>query len=102
MRSGDVLEDRFVIDHLAGAGGMGEVFQAWDRQTSRAVAVKVLRGDAASDIVRFERETRILRDLDDPCIVRHIAHGTAPSGDPYLVMEWLEGEDLGKRIGRGR
>lgn len=102
MHSGDVLADRFVIEHLAGSGGMGEVFRAWDPQSNQPVAVKVLRGDALSDLARFEREVRILSEIDDPRVVRHIAHGTSVAGDPYLVMEWLEGEDLAKRLARGR
>jgi len=102
LHQGDVLEDRFVIDRLAGAGGMGEVYRALDRQTDKLVAVKILRGDGAGDIARFEREARILRGIDDPHVVRHIAQGAAPSGDPYLVMEWLEGEDLSRRLRRGR
>ncbi len=102
MRSGDVLANRFVIDRLAGRGGMGEVYCASDRETGQLVAVKVLRGEGAGNIVRFEREARILSKVDDSRVVRHVAHGKAPSGDPYLVMEWLEGEDLAQRLSRGR
>jgi FixJ family two-component response regulator len=102
LHQGDVLEDRFVIDRLAGAGGMGEVYRAEDRHTGSLVAIKVLRGDGAGDLARFEREARILRAIDDPHVVRHIAQGAAPSGDPYLVMEWLDGEDLSRRLRRGR
>jgi FixJ family two-component response regulator len=102
LHQGDVLEDRFVIDRLAGTGGMGEVYRAQDRQTDKPVAVKVLRGDGAGDLARFEREARILRAIDDPRIVRHIAQGAVESGDPYLVMEWLDGEDLSRRLRRGR
>lgn len=101
LHRGDILEDRFVIDRLAGAGGMGEVYKALDRKTGGLVAVKVLRGDGAADLARFEREARILRGIDDPHVVRHIAQGSAPSGDPYLVMEWLDGEDLSRRLRRG-
>lgn len=102
MRRGDVLSDRFVIERFAGAGGMGEVYQGLDRRTGQPIAVKVLRGDGANDIARFEREARILRGIDDPRVVRHIAEGAAPTGDPYLVMEWLDGEDLSCRLARGR
>lgn len=102
LHHGDVLDERFVIDRLAGAGGMGEVYRALDRHSGQFVAVKVLRGDGAGDVARFEREARLLRAIDDPRVVRHIAQGTAPSGDPFLVMEWLDGEDLSRRVRRGR
>lgn len=102
LHQGDVLENRFVVERLAGAGGMGEVYRAQDRQSATPVAVKVLRGDGAGDLARFEREARILRAIDDPRVVRHIAQGAVPSGDPYLVMEWLDGEDLSHRLRRGR
>jgi FixJ family two-component response regulator len=101
MHRGDVLANRFVIENLAGAGGMGEVYRGLDQQTGQTVAVKILRGDEASDIARFEREARLLQAIDDPHVVRHITHGTVQSGDPYLVMEWLEGEDLSRRLARG-
>ena len=102
LHQGDVLENRFVIDRLAGAGGMGEVYRALDRQSGGLVAVKILRGDGAGDLARFEREARILRAIDDPHVVRHIAQGSVPAGDPYLVMEWLDGEDLSRCLRRGR
>lgn len=101
LHHGDVLEDHFVIDRFAGAGGMGEVYRALDRHSGQFVAVKVLRGDGAGDLARFEREARILRAIDDPHVVRHIAQGAVSSGDPYLVMEWLDGEDLSHRLRRG-
>ena len=102
MRSGDVVDDRFVIEHLAGRGGMGEVYRARDRQSDADVAIKILRGDDRGDLARFDREVRILREIDDPGIVRYIAHGTTNDGAPYLAMEWLEGEDLAKRLARER
>ncbi|AGP39843.1 hypothetical protein BE04_15285 [Sorangium cellulosum] len=102
MQSGDIVEDRFVIEQLAGHGGMGAVFRARDRASQGPVAMKVLRGRAESDVARFLRETRILREIDDPRIVRYVAHGALPSGEPYLAMEWLEGEDLAVRLTRER
>src|SRR5262249_11018590 len=46
------------------------------------------------------REARILAELSHPRIVRYIAHGAVPSGEPYLAMEWLDGEDLGAPLSR--
>jgi len=102
MRPGDVVDGRFEIEHLAGSGGIGEVFRARDRLTARAVALKVLRGDCAALESRLEREARALAGLRHPGIVRYVTHGVTSSYEPYLVMEWLEGEDLQARILRRR
>src|SRR5262249_31396024 len=52
-------------------------------------------------IEKFLEEAEILASLRHPHIVSYVAHGRAPGGDAYLVMEWLEGEDLGRRLARG-
>lgn len=49
---------------------------------------------------RFEREANILAKLRHPSIVRYVAHGSTPDGEPFLVMEWLDGEDLHARLAR--
>ncbi len=79
---------------------MGEVFQALDETTGHPVALKIIR--EASDRVRFEREARALAELQHPAIVRLVAHGSIPGGEPYLAMEWLEGEDLAALLRRRR
>jgi tetratricopeptide (TPR) repeat protein len=101
MQRGDVLEDRFDIEALAGAGGMGQVFRARDRHSGAPVAVKVLLGDIGSQGARFVHETRALSELSHPSIVGYVAHGSAGGGEPYLAMEWLDGEDLACRLERG-
>ena len=101
MQPGDLVDARFEVVRLAGRGGMGEVYQARDRQSGDTVAVKVLRGDALDLRARFEREARVLAELRHPGIVRYVAHGLLPSDEVYLAMEWLEGEDLGQRLRRG-
>ncbi len=100
MQAGDVITDRFELTELAAQGGMGEVWSARDRLSGERVALKVMREPASSAVQRFEREGRILAELRHPGIVRYIAHGTTPAGDPFLVMEWLEGEDLRQRLSR--
>src|SRR5262245_55628409 len=102
MQPGDTLDDRFELAERAGSGGMGEVFRAWDQVLGQAVAVKVLHREHAAGAERFLREGQLLARFSHPSIVRYMAQGTAPSGAPYLVMEWLEGEDLGARLRRGR
>ncbi|WP_437320149.1 protein kinase domain-containing protein [Sorangium sp. So ce385] len=101
MRVGDVLEGRFTLDARAGSGGMGEVFRARDNATGQAVAVKVMLARHAGERARFEREVRVLSELSHPAIVQFVAHGETPDGEPYLAMEWLEGEDLRARLSRG-
>ncbi|WP_437940977.1 protein kinase domain-containing protein [Sorangium sp. So ce341] len=101
MRVGDVLEGRFTLDARAGSGGMGEVFRARDSDTGQAVAVKVMLARHAGERARFEREVRLLSELSHPAIVQFVAHGQTPDGEPYLAMEWLEGEDLRARLARG-
>src|SRR5262245_8636440 len=51
---------------------------------------------------RFLREARVLAELRHPGIVRYIAHGQAATGELYLAMEWLDGEDLLSRLARTR
>jgi hypothetical protein len=93
-----VVGGRFVIEELAGSGGMGAVFRARDQHNEERVAVKILHPTMQVHMARFAREARLLAQLDHPGIVRYIAHGeTTPL---YLAMEWLEGEDLGQRLGR--
>ena len=100
MRPGDVLGGRFELEGRAGAGGMGEVFRAHDRASGDVVAVKVLPEGGAAGDTRFAREAAMLAELSHPGIVRYVAHGVAASGAPYLVMDWLEGEDLDERLRR--
>lgn len=80
---------------------MGAVFQALDRQTRGLVAVKILSASNATDAGRFALEARVLADLKHPTIVRFIDYGITAHNEQYLVMEWLEGETLEVRLGRG-
>ena len=91
------LADRFEIGDQAGAGGMGIVYRATDRESGGEVALKVLRGPGAS-AERFEREAAILERLDHPAIVDYVAHGITDEGEPWLAMEWLEGVSLSDRL----
>jgi eukaryotic-like serine/threonine-protein kinase len=99
MYPGDVLADRFVIERLAGSGGMGRVYRALDRVTGAPVALKLVT-DVARDDERFAQEARVLSELTHPAIVKYVAHGITTQGQPFLAMEWLEGEDLAQRLAR--
>jgi tetratricopeptide (TPR) repeat protein/predicted Ser/Thr protein kinase len=101
MFAGDVVADRFVIERPIGSGGMGTVFRAVDRIAGGAVALKVLDIATEAAVERFRREARVLSELSHPGIVRYLEHGETPSREPFIAMEFLEGEDLGKRLTRG-
>ena len=101
LRPGEPVDGRFVIEDVAGVGGMGVVYRARDLQTGAAVALKVLRVGGVIERARFAREAQALASLTHPHIVRLIAHGHIDEQTPYLVMEWLIGEDLAHRLLRG-
>ncbi|MCX6625881.1 MAG: serine/threonine-protein kinase, partial [Acidobacteria bacterium] len=86
------------IEHLLGSGGMGAVYLATraDLQYEKRVAVKVLRAGFAGITARglFLRERQILAQLDHPYIARLLDGGTLPNGQPYLVLDYVEGLPL--------
>ena len=86
-----------------GSGGMGEVYRARDARLKRDVAIKVLPREFAGDaqrMARLEREAQVLASLNHPNIA-HIYGVEDAEGSRALVMELVEGETLGERIGRG-
>src|SRR5262245_12889821 len=102
MTPGERIGGRFQIQREAGVGGMGRVYRARDLRSGEPVAIKVLQGCDPHDLGRFSREARVLEAIVHPAVVHYVARGTTEDGAAYLVMEWLEGEDLGERLGRGR
>jgi eukaryotic-like serine/threonine-protein kinase len=87
---------RYVLLDRIGRGARGSVFKARHRLMDRVVALKVLvTGGALSEtsVSRFFREMKIVALLDDPNVVRAI-DADVHEGCPYIVMEYLEGEDL--------
>src|SRR6185369_8599918 len=94
---GRVFGGRFKIEGEAGSGGAGIVYLARDAETGERVALKVLHGLLGAGLARFAREAQSLARVRHPHVVRYVAHGV-DCGDAYLVMEWLEGEDLRGRL----
>ena len=92
---------RFVLRDPVGSGGMATVYRALDRHTGDTVAVKLLHAGDPTTLARFDQEVEALAALDHPAVVRLLAHGKWPDGRPSIAMEWLEGEDLATRLGRG-
>src|SRR5512143_3080322 len=86
-----------------GAGGMGEVYRARDQRLGRDVAVKALPDAFAREperVSRFEREAKLLASLNHSNIGG--IHGLEEvGGHRYLVLEYIEGETLAQRLGRG-
>ncbi len=93
------IAERFELEHVAGEGGMGTVYRARDLRSKEVVALKVVRGELAN--ARFEREARVLADLEDEGIVGYVAHGRIDEQSMFLAMEWIEGESLHARLARG-
>jgi tetratricopeptide (TPR) repeat protein/predicted Ser/Thr protein kinase len=85
----------YVVEREIGRGGMGEVFlgRRADRAYEGCVAIKVLAHAAAGDELtrRFHQERQILAALDHPHVARLLDAGTTADGDPYFVMEYVEG-----------
>jgi serine/threonine protein kinase len=91
-----------VLDRL-GAGGMGSVYRARDTRLGRTVALKVLRSDDPELLRRLDREARAASALNHPNIVQIYDVGVAAgqAGEHYVIMEYVEGETLRRRLARG-
>ena len=102
-RIGCVLQDKYDISRLIGEGGMGRVYEARHRTTTRRVAVKFLSLAQQTNpraLQRFEREARAAGGLEHPSIAAVLDFGQTPEGDYYLVLEYLEGENCQKLLSR--
>jgi eukaryotic-like serine/threonine-protein kinase len=93
----------YEIQSPLGADGMGEVYRARDTRLGRDVAVKILPAEFSSDAVRkqrFEREARTIPSLNHPNICGLYDVGSQ-DGLEFLVLEYVEGETLEKRLENG-
>ncbi len=96
---GRVLPGGLEIRDLISVGGMGRVYRAEQRMLNRTVAVKVIHPHLLSDessAMRFMNEARAASMLNHPNSVSVIDFGRTDDGQPYLVMEYLQGKDLGR------
>lgn len=95
---GEVIGGRYELQTRLARGGMATVFVAQDRETSRQVAIKIIRGKAKKDPElreRFLREGSMLKSIEHPNIVRVFDYGEMSDGRVYVVMERLFGGTLG-------
>jgi eukaryotic-like serine/threonine-protein kinase len=100
---GSVLQDAYQVTRLIGQGAMGAVYEATQTRLHKRVAIKVMERNLAANteaLARFRREIQVTAQLAHPNIIQVSDFGTAPTGEPFLVMEYLDGEDLEQRLQR--
>ena len=87
---------RYRLDRCLGTGGMGQVWLAYDEELAdRPVAIKVMRAPAdEAGLARFQREMRLASRMHHPNIMTVFTTGS-DQGVPFMVMEYLQGRDLG-------
>lgn len=93
-----VIGGRYRLDLLVGRGGTAEVWQATDTQLDRVVALKLVTAPHDESAVRAADEARTLAQLSHPALVQVYDAGTDSSGQPWVVMEYVEGATLGDAI----
>jgi serine/threonine-protein kinase len=100
-RAGSIVDDKFVVDRVLGEGGMGVVVAATHLGLEQHVAIKFLAQEAMRNkeaVERFQREAKVAAKVKSEHIARVHDVGTVEGGVPYIVMEYLEGRDLGDVI----
>jgi serine/threonine-protein kinase len=102
---GRVLGGRYRLAERLGQGGMGTVYRGMHTLMDKPLAVKILRGELATDadaVARFHREARSASRLDHDHCIRVTDFGQSEDGLLYLTMELLEGRSLARRMRDGR
>jgi serine/threonine-protein kinase len=102
---GGLVADRYEVLGLLGSGGMGSVYTVRHRRLRRTFAMKRLSkalADNADALARFHREADVIANLRHPNIVEIVDWETLDDGTPCMIMEYLKGEDLSRRLaGKG-
>jgi eukaryotic-like serine/threonine-protein kinase len=102
LQENTVVADRFRLIRMIGRGGMGSVWQAQDCRLDNQCAVKFIEAELAKIAdaqARFEREAKAAAQLRSPHVVEIKDYGVW-EGRPYIAMELLDGEDLGKALAK--
>jgi serine/threonine-protein kinase len=94
-----IIDGKYRVERQLGAGGMGAVYEAMHLGTGRRVALKVIVSSALANepevVTRFHREAKASGAIDSDHVVQVLDTGVDPlSNNPYMVMEYLAGEDL--------
>ncbi len=103
LPAGTIIGDTYRITRLIGIGGMGAIYEAAHLGVGRRVAVKMMSKELAAHpeaLARFRREVKVTTELAHAHIVDVFDFGASPTGEPYLVMEYLDGEDLEQALER--
>jgi len=103
MEPGQQISTNLRLVRILGQGGMGSVWIADHLSLGTQVAVKVMSRAVSAEpmfVERFRREAAAAAQLKSPHVAQVFDHGVSAGGEPFIVMELLEGEDLGKRIER--
>jgi serine/threonine protein kinase len=98
---GDVLAGKYRVERVVGRGGMGVVLAAWHLELDQRVALKFLQPELAERdeaAERFRREARAVARIRSEHVARVIDVGTLEGGIPYMVMEYLDGQDLSEEF----
>ena len=98
LTAGEVLTNRYRIIKLLGEGGFGAVYRAWDLSLKRPVAVKENLEVSPEAQRQFEREATTLAQLTHPNLPRVTDHFFLPGQGQYLVMDFIDGMDLGTMV----
>jgi serine/threonine-protein kinase len=101
--STDPFDGKYVIERELASGGMGRVFLAKHTALQRDVAIKLIHADLLDDpavVPRFEREARTVARMRSRHVVQILDVDWLPTGEPYIVMEYLDGADLGRLVDR--
>ena len=97
----DTIQGKYRLIESVGGGAMGEVFKAEHIRMQKIVAIKILHSDVENNleiIERFKREARASAAIDHANICNVMDFDVTDQGEFYLVMEFLEGDTLKKRI----
>ncbi|MEW5872486.1 MAG: serine/threonine-protein kinase [Chloroflexota bacterium] len=98
LSPGQILDNRYRVVKLLGQGGFGAVYRVWDTRMDRPMALKENLEISPEAQRQFKREAQILFDLTHPNLPKVIDCFSVPGQGQYLVMEFVDGEDLGAML----
>ena len=112
-KDGTVIDDRlgqgrklvgnYEFLEFIGSGGMGVIYKAKHPILKRLVAIKMLHSHLMSDVImhRFQQEAKAVSGLSHPCIIAVHDYGVSEHGQPYMVMDFIDGKPLSEILRKG-